>query len=83
MVWQATSTALAVLGIYSWSLRCQVLGTELAHLNPVREALRWFDLGCIPRDVAVKLIGQSCGGISGGAVAAVGRCFLRCRTRHE
>ncbi|TQC43062.1 hypothetical protein EEB14_45230 [Rhodococcus sp. WS4] len=37
----------------------------------------WFDLGRIPRGVAVKLIGQSCGGISGGAVAAAGRCFLQ------
>ncbi|MDT2006980.1 hypothetical protein FXW78_24900 [Rhodococcus opacus] len=38
----------------------------------------WFDLGCIPRGVAVKLIGQSCGGITGGgAVAVAGRCFLQ------
>ncbi|GAA3128782.1 hypothetical protein ACH49M_30490 [Rhodococcus qingshengii] len=37
----------------------------------------WFDLGHVPHGVDVKIIGQSCAGISGGSIAAAGRCFLQ------
>ncbi|MGW4334914.1 hypothetical protein ACWEK5_19105 [Rhodococcus koreensis] len=37
----------------------------------------WLDLGHIPSQVEVKIIGQTCAGIAGGSIAAAGRCFVQ------
>ncbi|MFC9766706.1 hypothetical protein [Rhodococcus jostii] len=37
----------------------------------------WLDLGHVPSQVEVKVIGQTCAGIAGGSIAAAGRCFVQ------
>ncbi|WP_159929878.1 hypothetical protein [Rhodococcus sp. WAY2] len=37
----------------------------------------WLDLGHVPSEVEVKIIGQTCAGIAGGSIAAAGRCFVQ------
>ncbi|ELB95072.1 MULTISPECIES: hypothetical protein [unclassified Rhodococcus (in: high G+C Gram-positive bacteria)] len=37
----------------------------------------WLDLGHVPSQVEVKIIGQTCAGIAGGSIAAAGRCFVQ------
>ena len=37
----------------------------------------WMDLGHIPDQVQVKIIGRTCAGIAGGSIAAAGRCYIQ------
>ncbi|WP_336882478.1 hypothetical protein [Rhodococcus globerulus] len=68
---------LHALTVHSYSEYAHHLNGGVTTLIIDADQDRWFDLGHIPADVDVTIVGQSCAAVTGGSITAAGQCFLQ------